>query len=753
MSWAPVQVFDCNGERMYSEMNTASWWWEQQLTLPVGTTLLPVLLASDQTHLTNFSGDKKLWPVYMSIANISSTIRNKPSSNAWIPIALLPIPPKRLDKLPDYPQEEQELDALQVTHDVISLVLSPLADARSLEGIEMVCCDEKIRKCIPKLSAWLADHVENCNLHGVSHNQCAICIASTDQFGELPDQPFTPRPHATYATAYRKLDAQSLREYGVKNINNALWHLTNFQPHDLIKPHTLHTLYLGILTRLMKWVRDFLNHVGRLTIFDYLWSRLPPFPGFTRPTKAYRSVSQWTGKEMRNLLRVILGVFTASLSRTSDVAPLSPRNKPLAHKAILCVRYITDFIILAQYKIHTTDSIKSMNDYLQDFHKYKEVFLQFRANKAAKTAARGASQRLRSDVNSATSDAATPSKRRKLTQDLRIEKEEMIHELLTENAHFNFPKMHLISYFAAHISKYGSLPQYSTEICEASHKPLKDAYRRSNHINAMPQIIETYTRSHSFAMRENNIAQWAKELEHIPADISGIPRPTPLRIHIPPGHSSILTKRLQGRMLSKTIYNPATLATNYELPDLQALTIKYLIHNTFKGFPNPDSDAARFINAPLEAFHTLQVPVQTFDNDGHIIHRVRCTGPNLFRKTEKRHDWIFVRRRPSSPNKIPGSLDGRVPAQLNALFKLRDTNAHADRCHLLAHISLTKVVGSQAPDGPEGMCRVGTPMTNHVIRISDIEGMAHLIPIEPDRLYLVNNRIDQHTWNEIHDGN
>ncbi|KAF8417083.1 hypothetical protein EV426DRAFT_540826, partial [Tirmania nivea] len=44
--------------------------------LPDGGTLVPVLLVSDETHLTNFSGDKKLWSVYMSIGNIRSSTQN-----------------------------------------------------------------------------------------------------------------------------------------------------------------------------------------------------------------------------------------------------------------------------------------------------------------------------------------------------------------------------------------------------------------------------------------------------------------------------------------------------------------------------------------------------------------------------------------------------------------------------------------------------------------------------------------------------
>ncbi|KAF8415512.1 hypothetical protein BGX38DRAFT_1071693, partial [Terfezia claveryi] len=62
-----------------------------QKQVPVGCMVVPILLALDQTHLTNFSEDKKLWLMYISIGNIKSIIRNKPTMNAWISIALLPI--------------------------------------------------------------------------------------------------------------------------------------------------------------------------------------------------------------------------------------------------------------------------------------------------------------------------------------------------------------------------------------------------------------------------------------------------------------------------------------------------------------------------------------------------------------------------------------------------------------------------------------------------------------------------------------
>ena len=335
-----------------------------------------------------------MWPIYITIGNIDSEIRNKPSKHTWIPLAFLPIPPKRLEKLPDYPLEKQELDALQVFHEIVSLILSPLTDDKTLQGIPMACCDEKVRKCVPKLAGWLADHIENCTIHGIANNQCPMCIAPTDDFGHLPDTPFPPRPHAIYAAAYRRSDAISLRQAGVKNINNALWHLRNFKPYQIVKPDTLHTLYLGMLEHLMKWVFEFLTLVGRANTFHHLWSRLPPFSCLARSSKAYRSVSQWQGKEMRNLLCVLLAGSPPTLSRTCTLQPLPTRHTSLMPKAILYVRYMMDFMQMAQYKIHTPGSIQSMIDYLADFYKNKTVFLRFRAIKAIKSALRVATYHL-----------------------------------------------------------------------------------------------------------------------------------------------------------------------------------------------------------------------------------------------------------------------------------------------------------------------------------------------------------------------
>jgi len=49
---------------------------------------------------------------------------------------------------------------------------------------------------------------------------------------------------------------------------------------------------------------------------------------------------------------------------------------------------------MAQYQVHTHDTIEFIKDYLWDFHVYKDVFLHFLARKAVKAAAKKSSKDL-----------------------------------------------------------------------------------------------------------------------------------------------------------------------------------------------------------------------------------------------------------------------------------------------------------------------------------------------------------------------
>jgi len=133
--------------------------------------------------------------------------------------------------------------------------------------------------------------------------------------------------------------------------------------------------------------------------------------------------------------------------------------------------------------------------------------LHFRARKAARAKTEVVEQELKKqrEARQCGSNDLSTAQCAQMHNEDQLERRFVINQALEEKSDFNFPKIHLLSHYADQISRYGSLPQYFTESCETSHKLFKNAYHRSNHVDAIPQIIQGYMREHSFAMKELNM--------------------------------------------------------------------------------------------------------------------------------------------------------------------------------------------------------------------------------------------------------
>jgi len=133
------------------------------------------------------------------------------------------------------------------------------------------------------------------------------------------------------------------------------------------------------------------------------------------------------------------------------------------------------------------------------------------------------------------------------------------------------------------------------------------------------------------------------------------------------------------------------------------------------------------------------------------MHHMRWTGGKEFLKTgDARADWVWVWRR-ARCEEGNGKLDGRMVGKLQGLFRVSDG---MQSVHEVALVKLLRVKGSRRPHSEEGMIRmewIDGERGVHFIRISDMERMAHLIPLEKGKVWLVNNRIDFHTWNELYE--
>jgi len=190
------------------------------MTLPIGSTLVLVLFASDARHLSNFSGDGKVWPLYMTIGNIkSSSIRNKPTSYTWVPVAILQNAPKCIKKVPGWSEEKQEHEALQVLHDLLKFVLHSLSSS-ARDGHDIKCGDDVVRKCYFRVAGWLADHMENSVIHGIYTTKFTLCELPQDWLGDLQKYPLHDAQQ--YWEWVAKSDTESLHMSGIKYITNTL---------------------------------------------------------------------------------------------------------------------------------------------------------------------------------------------------------------------------------------------------------------------------------------------------------------------------------------------------------------------------------------------------------------------------------------------------------------------------------------------------------------------------------------------------
>jgi len=348
---------------VYSEKNSADWWWETQDSLPPGATIVPLICGWDETQLTDFSGDKKAWPISLTIGNIYSSIRDKYSFLAQIVLAFYPVPPKfQRNSASDY-RPQRDINQ-QVLCDIAKRVLEPVT--RFPEGEDITsgalwaCSDGKMRLCWPILASWLVDHMEHANLMPVKYNACPKCQTLKDELGSLihpPDLESHGRKSGVFHQKYRqyqnsktasdrqakKMTVDRLESVSARPVPCMFWDLAHVEANDLHRPDILHNIYIRMLDHLMTWIEGFLHLHGKAAVFDEFWAGIPPYPNFYHCGKAYSQILQWSGKEMRNFGRIICPAMSAAVHD-----PL-PSHRAVFQKALTCDWSLVCCSLVVQY--------------------------------------------------------------------------------------------------------------------------------------------------------------------------------------------------------------------------------------------------------------------------------------------------------------------------------------------------------------------------------------------------------------------
>jgi hypothetical protein len=215
---------------------------------------------------------------------------------------------------------------------------------------------------------------------------------------------------------------------------------------DIPKPNLLHTIQIGMLDHLQKWIFDFIKTHEQLDKHNAIWLSVPAYHDLTPKIKSYEEVSEWTGKNMKKMSWYLLGVVTQSLRGGS------PTQRPIFNCAIECTQALLESYMYARYKSHDDATLSYMEDALLRFHAFKDVFPLGQSGKKAKTKANTLrtelvkTQKVDEETNAET---WTPSNKRR---EMNAWHDYISHQIDVSkglDANFNFPKIHFMSHLVA----------------------------------------------------------------------------------------------------------------------------------------------------------------------------------------------------------------------------------------------------------------------------------------------------------------
>jgi len=363
---------------------------------------------------------------------------------------------------------------------------------------------------------------------------------------------------------------------------------------------------------------------------------VPAYHNLTPKNKSYGEVSQWNGKEMKEMSRYLLGVVSQSLRGGS------PAQRPIFNHAIVCPRALLEFYMYARYKSHDDATFSYMEDALHCFHTFEDVLFLGRAGNKAKGKANDLrtelvkKRKVDEETNAETWMLSKKWLKMKALRDYISHQIDVSKEL---DANFNFLKIHLMFLWVKQNCCYGAKQQYSAERHEQAHKTnLKDSWNACNHNhNYLPQVITFLRRNLCFEIRLLNLQALAQRRENSAAACKVLPSSDDLAA--PLGSQSYAEPEFMWPQNRRDGMHPDVMIKAFRalLDNTQDAMHHVAIYSRTREFDKHKSRSKTYISDDqLPAmehciYHAIKVQVEGLD-DERISQMCRCTGSQSWRR-------------------------------------------------------------------------------------------------------------------------
>ncbi|KAI1784380.1 hypothetical protein LXA43DRAFT_976721 [Ganoderma leucocontextum] len=643
---------------VYFDMHTGRWWWDTQKEVKKckpGATIIPVIISSDKTQLTIF-GSKTAYPVYLTIGNLPKDVRHKPSHRGQILLAYLLA--SRLQHITNKAAQRQVLSNL--FHKCMSTILKHLIKA-GIHGI-------KIK------SGNGAQLLVTCCKNGT----CPKCAIVSNEMGNSTDSDRPLRDLNEVLMALAEVGnsatvvSHACREAGIKPVQHPFWEgLPYIDIFRSITPSILHQLHQGIIRHLLSW----LKMAYSADELDACCRCLPP-------------------NHQLHICHFILGLVVG--------LPLLGGFSPV--HLICAVRAILDFLYLAQYPAHTSDTLTLVCGALERFHANKAIFV-----------------------------------------DLGIRQ------------HFHFPKLYSLDHYLISIKLFGTTDNYDTQYTERLHIDFtKDAYRATNHKDKFPQMT-LWLERHEKILRHDTYIQWRFKSSSEPASHSSTPSSpsitpppdpspaSPVSTHAVPASGRLtMTQITIAKWPTVKALQLDAAANLYSAPFLRDVLARFIVkyRAPYLSSHQVEEAASNFIFrfAAVPVFHKVKFILEDTQRLG-IMESMRDTAHARPERQDKRKrkvpvqiDTVLVNEEDGGPVGVHGYHVGHV----QLIFKLpmhvtQDLLPDVIAPGHLAYVEWYTVFTN--PDPVNGMYKVSRcrnddrDLLADIIEVRTIRRSCHLLPV------------------------
>lgn len=153
--------------------------------------------------------------------------------------------------------------------------------------------------------SYVADFPEQCLIGCNKNSHCPMCDANDKDRGDLPTEGVTREFRNTQKIVgaienkvYDNRKSKDFEKYGLKSILPFYADLPHVELDTLFTPDLLHQVHSGCFkSHLFSWIQDMMGK----TELDARYQKIAPFPGLRHFHKAISSLSQTTGKELKDM--------------------------------------------------------------------------------------------------------------------------------------------------------------------------------------------------------------------------------------------------------------------------------------------------------------------------------------------------------------------------------------------------------------------------------------------------------------------